>query len=147
MFKVKKQRFIVCITIMLICVGLSGCITEKMDIIIDDNDYKNAARDPFVFNNVTLNSNLLFLNVSYSGGCKEHIFRLIASSFMESYPVQVNVVLSHKDNDDPCDAWITEELIFNLLPLKNTYQKQYMETSGKIILNLEGWEKSITYEF
>jgi len=66
---------------------------------------------------------------------------------MESYPVQVNVVLSHEDNDDPCDAWITEKMVFNLLPLKKAYQEHYSETSGKIILNLEGWEESITYAF
>ena len=37
---------------------------------------------------------------------------------MESYPVQVNILLSHKDNDGPCDMWVTETLIFNILPLK-----------------------------
>jgi hypothetical protein len=66
---------------------------------------------------------------------------------MESYPVQVNVVLSHEDNDDPCDAWITEEMVFNLLPLKKAWQEQYNEMSGTIIMNLEDWEKQVTYNF
>jgi hypothetical protein len=66
---------------------------------------------------------------------------------MESYPVQVNVVLSHEDNDDPCDAWITEEMVFNLLPLKKAWQEQYNEMSGTIIMNLENWEKQVTYNF
>jgi hypothetical protein len=143
----KKRHLIVCISVMLIFIGLSGCVTKKMDIIIDDNYYQNAPRDPFVFNNVFLNSNFLFVNVSYGGGCKDHIFNLIATSFMESYPVQVNIVLSHEDNDDPCDAWITEEMIFNLLPLKKSYQHQYSELSGIIILNLNNWDESIRYEF
>ena len=70
----------------------------------------------------------------------------VLTQFMESNPVQVNIVLSHENNDDPCDAWITEGMVFNLLPLKKAYQGQY-SASGKIILNLEGWEEKITYKF
>jgi hypothetical protein len=66
---------------------------------------------------------------------------------MESDPVQANVVLSHEDNDDPCDALITEEMVFNLLPLKKTWQEQYNKISGTIIMNVEGWEKQVTYDF
>jgi hypothetical protein len=143
----KKQLVIVGIAVLLVCVGLSGCITDYEDIIIDDNYYQNAPRDHFVFNSVKLRQDLLILNVSYGGGCEEHEFVLIATSFMESNPVQVNVVLSHEDNDDPCDAWITEELVFSLLPLKKAWQDQYNKISGKIIINLENWIQQISYEF
>ena len=142
-----KKQLIIGIAVLLIVVGLSGCITTDADIIIDDNFYQDAPRDPFVFNNVELIRNYLFLNISYGGGCEEHVFVLITTSFMESYPVQVNVLLSHEDNNDPCDAWITEEMIFNLLPLKKTWQEQYNKKSGTIIMNLQGWEESISYEF
>jgi hypothetical protein len=37
---------------------------------------------------------------------------------MESDPVQVNVLLSHDDNDDPCDMWINQNLGFNLITIK-----------------------------
>ena len=143
----KKQLIIIGVAVLLVVVGLSGCITSNVDIIIDDNYYKNAPRDPFVFNSVKLRRNLLFLNVSYSGGCKKHKFILIATSFMESYPVQVNIVLSHEDYDDPCDAWITENMVFNLFPLKKEWQEQYNEESGIIIMNLQGWGESLSYEF
>ncbi len=143
----KKQKLVFFITILFIFVLLSGCITDSIDIFIDDISYQNAPRDSFVFNSVKLIKNFLFLNVSYGGGCEEHIFLLISTSFMESNPVQVNVVLSHEDNNDPCDAWITEEMIFNLLPLKKLYQEQYQVTFAKIILNLEDWEDSLTYKF
>jgi hypothetical protein len=65
---------------------------------------------------------------------------------MESYPVQVNILLSHDDNDDPCDMWVTETLIFNIIPLKNSYQELY-EESGTIVMNIEDWEDSINYDF
>jgi hypothetical protein len=128
-------------------VGLSGCVISIQDIILDDVYYQNASRDPFVFNSVKLRMNILLLNVSYGGGCEEHEFALIGTSFMESNPVQVNVLLSHEDHDDPCDMWITQSMVFNLLPLKKAWQQQYNEVSGKIVINLQGWEDSIIYEF
>jgi hypothetical protein len=143
----KKQKLVIFIAILFIFTLISGCINDSIDIFIDDIGYQNAPRDSFVFNSVKLIQNFFLLNVSYGGGCEEHIFLLISTSFMESNPVQVNVILSHEDNDDPCDAWITEEFVFNLLPLKKAYQEKYQVKFGKIILNLEGWEDSLTYKF
>ena len=104
--------------ISLLVMMFSGCIETFQDIIIDDSLYQNAPRDPLAINNIQLQKNLIRFNISYGGGCEEHEFKLIATSFMESYPVQVNILLSHKDNDDPCDMWVTETLILNILPLK-----------------------------
>ncbi len=143
----KKQLVIVIIVVLLIVVGLSGCTNSFENIIIDDNYYQNAPRDPFIFDGVKLKGDFFIFKVSYSGGCEEHEFFLISTSFMESNPVQVNIVLSHEDNDDPCEAWITEEMVFNLLPLKKAWQEQYNKIYGTIIINLEGWEKQITYDF
>jgi len=143
----KKHLIVIGTTLMLLAVGLSGCTDSFQDIIIDDSYYQNASRDPVTINDVKNYNNILHVNVSYGGGCEEHEFQLIASSFMESEPVQVNVLLSHEDNDDPCDAWITENLSFNLLPLKKAWQHSYQEKSGTIVMNIEGWEEPIYYEF
>ena len=143
----KKQLLIIGITAVILGILLSGCNTSIQDIIIDDSLYQDASRDPITFNNVKLCRDILRINVSYGGGCKEHKFALIATSFMESHPVQVNVLLSHEDNDDPCDMWITEEMVFNLLTLKKAWQQSYHEKSGTIVMNVEGWEESIYYEF
>ena len=117
------------------------------EIIIDDILYENAPRDPITINNIQLRNNILMFNVSYGGGCEEHDFLLISTSFMESYPVQVNIILSHEDNDDPCDMWVTETLLFNILSLKISYQRLYNEKNGTIIMKIDGWGESISYEF
>ena len=143
----KKAIVVICVEILFLVVYLSGCVSSLQDIILDDSYYQNASRDPVNINNVKLHRNILYVNVSYSGGCKEHEFTLIASSFMESNPVQVNILLSHNDNNDPCDMWITEEMAFNLIPLKKGWQCSYLEKSGIIILNIQGWEESIYYDF
>jgi len=132
---------------MIVIIMFIGCIGIFKDIIIDDSLYQTAPRDPLTLNDVKLQRDFLVFNVSYGGGCEEHIFQLVSSSFMESYPVQVNIVLSHEDNDDPCDMWVTETLIFNILPLQNSYQNSYNEESGTIVMNIEGWNESINYDF
>ena len=138
----KKLFVIIFLIIMLI-----GCIGMHQNIIINDSLYQTSPRDPLTINDVQIKKNFLIFNVSYGGGCEEHEYQLIATSFMESYPVQVNILLSHEDNDDPCDMWVKETLIFNILPLKKSYQLSYHEESGTIVMNIEGWGESINFDF
>ncbi len=58
--------------------------------------------------------------MSYSGGCETHSFRLCwpEPSFMESEPVQTNLEIIHDGPPDPCDAYPTEVVSFDLSPLK-----------------------------
>ena len=143
----KKMMILLFISIFLF-VSYSGCITESIpDINIDDELFQNAPRDAFQFNSVLLIGDLFIVNVSYGGGCEDHTFDLIATSFMESNPVQVNLVLSHEDYDDPCDMWVTEPLMFDMEPLKTSWQESYQQSSGIILLNLEGWDNQLSYEF
>ncbi|MFX0206334.1 MAG: hypothetical protein ACFFDT_10120 [Candidatus Hodarchaeota archaeon] len=126
-------------------------------ILLDESEFNNAIRDEFTFINVTLEHDLLYLEVSYSGGCATHDFSLIGTGvFMESYPVQTSIVLSHEDNNDNCESIVTETLMFDLTPLKELYTESYLESSGTIIIyllgyaklsHLYGWENLISYEF
>ena len=121
-----------------------------IDDLIDGSYYQNAPRDPLSISSIELNNDILNAKVSFSGGCKGHDFALIASrGFMESDPVQINVLLSHDAHNDLCEAWITEDLAFDLSPLKEAWQQAYQQTSGTIIIHLEGGEESIslTYDF
>ena len=141
-----KKNYLVGIIIFLFFL-FSGCVSSTQNIIIDDLLYQNAPRDPVTMNNIKLVKNSLYMNISYGGGCEEHEFTLIATTFMESEPVQVNIILSHEDNDDPCDMWINENHSYNLLPLKKSWQLSYQAKSGSIVINIEGWNESIIYQF
>jgi hypothetical protein len=117
-------------------------------MLLDSSFYENASRDTVNFNQITLDQDRLTIDLSYSGGCRNHIFTLIGSNeFMESNPVRTDIVLSHNANDDPCEAWLREKLYFDLSPLKEAYQEAYSMSSGSIILLLEGVESGILYEF
>ena len=102
--------------------------------------------DAYTINAATLQGDTLTINVSYSGGCETHAFTLVAEQrFLESYPVQLRVSLAHNANDDRCEALITEDLHFNLTPIKAAYQKGYQKDEGAIVLRLKDAPPSDLY--
>lgn len=106
-------------------------------VVITDTD-GNWGNDEYTLNNVTITGDTLKLNVSYTGGCKTHQFTLVTSgSFLESSPVQLVISIAHNANDDPCEAYPTEDYHFDLNPIKTLYQEAYQQESGTIILLLE----------
>jgi hypothetical protein len=89
----------------------------------------------FNINNVYIWENVLHLNVTYGGGCREHLFKLLwDGSFMESFPPKVSLFISHDNNADPCKAIVTQDLQF-VLP---------EEIRGSIIL-LDGWRAPMSF--
>jgi hypothetical protein len=117
-------------------------------VVIDRSAYESSSRDPFDFFRVDIDGDLLTIEVSFSGGQISHDFELIgAGEFMESYPIQTSVVLSHDSNGDLGEALITKELIFDLKPLKEAFFSIYSFFSPDNIslkINLEGYGQ-ITY--
>ena len=77
--------------------------------------------------------------MSYSGGCEDHDFILVAAdAFMESHPVQLAVAVAHDAHGDRCRAYLTETYGFDLTPVKTLYQEAYQEDAGTIVLRLQG---------
>ena len=68
---------------------------------------------------------LLQLEVGYSGCQPEHPFSLwMSGGFMESMPVQANIVPVHELAED-CDAAFTGARVFNLWPLRERFLEAY----------------------
>ena len=105
--------------------------------------------DEYVLNTVMIKDDTLKINVSYSGGCKDHQFTLIASeSFLESFPVQLPIFVAHNANGDTCEAYPTEDYHFDLTPIKTMYQEAYQQEAGTIILRLKDTQNvELIYEF
>ena len=121
---------------------------ESEDIKVSNSLYISAPRDNILINGISIVGNKLVINASYGGGCKDHVFQLVASDeWLESYPVQTYILLSHEDHDDLCDAFFTERFIFNLSPLKDRYQELYKENSATIKLRIEGGSEVIPIEY
>ena len=118
-----------------------GCIPEDpvegTIVLANGTDPEDWKIDPYFVEELKVDRDTLVIVVSYSGGCEEHDFSLVAwSYFWESYPVQAGVLLSHDNHADPCEAIITQELHFDLTPLKREYQHSYQEPHGTIILQI-----------
>lgn len=85
----------------------------------------------------------LVVDVSYSGGCQEHVIGLCWNGVVEeSLPPQTGIDLSHTGNLDPCEAWISEQRKISLLPIKEALQNE-----ASVLLHLTGWKDAILYTF
>ena len=105
-------------------------------ILLDDPFDTRFPEDPVKIEGASIQGDLLAIKVVYGGGCKTHQFALYGSTgFMESYPVQARLFLSHDSNGDMCEAIIRHDIVFDLSPLKRLYQKGY-HGSGPIMLRI-----------
>ena len=81
---------------------------------------------------------ILAPRVAFSGCEPGHPFSLWTNGgFMESEPVQVNMVLVH-DLDEECDAAFEGGYMFDLQPLIESYRENYGH--GVLMMNLIDYE-------
>ena len=98
----------------------------------------------------TIANDTLRLTVSFGGGCRMHEFTLVLSNaFMMTDPVRLGATLAHNANDDPCEAWLTEDLVFDLAPVRELYG-DHGSARASVILMLsasDGTGRELLYEF
>lgn len=89
----------------------------------------------------SINGDCLDLNLTFGGGCNEHLFDLYwDGSFMKSFPPQVNLRLFHDKKGDACKAIVEQKASFDLKPIQN---------GGEVVINLyvDGNEtQTLTYK-
>ena len=84
-----------------------------------DLEYSPRETDAFMINEVSLDGVILTVVVQYSGGCKDHEFKLISNQrYMKSMPPQLPLYLEHESNDDNCRALIIQTLKFDVSKAK-----------------------------
>jgi hypothetical protein len=103
--------------------------------------------DSFTADSVAIEGDELVVSLGYSGGCEEHDFTLCwpDQTFMESHPVQASLELFHDAHHDTCEAWITEERRFSLVPLRAAYAASYGTKVGTIVIHVAGSTVSWTF--
>ena len=111
-------------------------------VLIDSSAFDTSPRDSVEFLRVELEGDLLTIEISFGGGQTTHDFELISSGeYIESSPIQTNLVLSHDSHGDLAKSLITKELFFDLKPLKDEIFSIYSFFSPNVSLqiNLEGF--------
>ena len=102
--------------------------------------------DSFEITDASISAHTLTLGVTYGGGCGEVDFSLLVNnSFMESNPVQVQVIPVLQDRDN-CKSLVTREICFDLTELAELYNAAYQTSSGSILLRVAG-HSSVLYTF
>jgi hypothetical protein len=112
----------------------------KITAEIGDMDMESALID---ITDARIVGHTLYLDVAYSGGCKDHEFKLIGSPMIaKSLPPIRSMKLIHFNNDDNCRAYLNRKIEVDLREL--AYQK---EKGSVIYLTLDGWKERLTYTF
>ena len=119
--------------------------TLKAKIIDSSSDStkKESTSDAFKILDAKIIGNYLHLNISYSGGCEKHSFKIIGDLLLsKSLPPIRSVKLIHYGNNDVCKKLIIENLVIDISDL--AYKK---EDGSEIYLSINGWTEKIHYIF
>ena len=85
----------------------------------------------FKLKKVWIEGTLMFLDISYSGGCKNHKWDLIFNGMLaKSLPPKAVLFLNHDSGGDLCKKLILDTLCFNLSPLRTYGQKVMVNVRG-----------------
>ena len=89
---------------------------------------------------VRMNGDNLEIEVSYAGGCEDHVFDLSWSgTYLKSHPAQVVLDLRHNAHGDMCEAYITETVVIDVSELKQG-------DSGHLVLRVDD-QASVHYKW
>ena len=110
-------------------------------VVVDSGFFNSAVSSEFNFQNAEITNNCLKVTVS-SSGCDGSSWSMVlvdSGSVAESLPEQrfLKFVFT---NNETCLAAITQERSFDLSNIQ-------VEGSNEIILNIEGFPESITYQY
>ena len=118
-------------------------LKSEKDIEIKAHFGEFVDSDEISINSVVVSGNTLILNVTYSGGCKEHSFDMVGSQMVaKSLPPIRQIRLIHKNNGDHCRSIVSKTIIVDLRKMADV-----QVTGSEIILNLQGWNGRINYTF
>ncbi len=111
-------------------------------VILVEDPPDSLVGAPYQLLGLELQGDILHLRVGFSGCQPVHPFSLyMAGGFMESLPVQANLVLVHELDED-CEAYFQASLRFNLNPIRRAYVAAYGEP-GLVILHLFDYEGGV----
>jgi hypothetical protein len=106
---------------------LAGLINGQLPAIVRmESTPSDWPGDAYTLGQITLSGQQLTTTATYGGGCEIHTFDLVAlGGWLESNPVQVNILITHDDHGDMCDALPTVELRYSLRPIVEAYEEAY----------------------
>lgn len=117
---------------------LLEAVETKQKVILSEKMANELVLNEYRIKDARIQGAYLLLNLLFDGGCVQHDFELYMAPdvFMESYPVQAQLIIRHDNHGDNCDAVINHEVAFELTPIVERYKMLYNEQTAPIILNI-----------
>jgi hypothetical protein len=110
-------------------------------VLANGSDPKDWKEDVCFIEVARIEKDTLRLSVSYTGGCAEHDFQLVAwNYFSKAEALQAKLLLAHNANGDACKAIIKEALRFDISPLAAEYHRVYGPEPGTVRLRLRDFD-------
>lgn len=114
-------------------------LSEDTVLLVEPGDLADLPAHPLVVSAATLDREHLVLDIAYSGGCKTHLLGLVGLRALEkSDPPNGYLRLVHDGNGDPCDAFITRTLRFDLRPLLDVYRADGLTGEVRLKIHAPG---------
>ncbi len=110
----------------------SGCD----HVMFTQGDPSAMCRDELTIRGGAIDGIVLEIYVNYGGGCGDHEFMLLGRpNFMESYPVQIDLYVHHRNIDDYCDAIVSDTLCLDVRRVAELYEGIY-QSCDDILINV-----------
>ena len=109
----------------------------------DDTSDSTSGAD-FRILDVEIGSEDVLVTVNYSGGCEDHQFELIWNEEVDSVGL-VELIMVHRNNDDTCEASITETLTIGFSDYDDI--RQHLQSSKNLrVYNASNNERHLVYQ-
>ncbi len=106
---------------------------QTPDTVKTDPAFRPAETADFTIDSarVSARAGLLYVYVSYSGGCREHRFEAITDgAWGKSLPPQINVFLRHDNSGDACREAINKTLVYDVKGIRHPTAKEIQLNIG-----------------
>lgn len=113
--------------------------TEEAKKVRVEPDFERTT-DAFTIYDAHIEGRRLHLSVSYSGGCKDHVFELFTDGFiMKSLPPKQRFYLRHYAHKDACEALVEQDLVFDLDGL--------VSAGNSLVILLDGYKADLRVDY
>ncbi len=115
---------------------------KSLLLLESDDQIRDLKRVPYIIKSIQLFENEIQIKISYTGGCKTHDFQLVVNrNSISKLTKDINLNLSHNDNDDRCKRIVNEKLAFDLSPLLQLIYPQDLKYDVKLFIDGRPVEK------
>ena len=115
---------------------------KKILLLLDSDEIRDLKRVPYIIKSIQLYEKEIQIKISYTGGCKTHDFQLVVDrNLISKLTKDINLNLSHNDNDDRCKRIVSEKLVYDLSPLLQLIYPQDLKNDAKLFIDGSSVEK------